>query len=43
MDHSRSLAHITSRGGRLRKRRLLIGGVQGMGLLDGLLGGDQRG
>lgn len=35
-------ARTIGRGGGLRKRRLLVGGVQGVGLLDGLLGGDQR-
>ena len=42
MDRGRLAARIAGRGGGLRKRRLLVGGVQGVGLLDGLLSGDQR-
>ena len=43
MGSGRLAVRIADVGGGLRKRRLLVGGVQGMGLLDGLLGGDQRG
>lgn len=42
LDRGRLAARAGGRGGWFRKRRLLVGGVQGVGLLDGLLGGDQR-